>query len=281
MLDRTRSRAVCCGRGVARRADASGGTRLRRRRTDPRPAAGLQDNSFLIEEAYNQEAGVVQHVGSLPPAEPRLGVSPSTEEWPIRSQTHQFSYTRALSLAAQRGHAAASAISNSSYRYPGAQRDRDPAGIRSAIHASSCRPATTARGPAFDSYGYQINLPVSKIIADRVTHSRQRGPHLLFRRVRPAADELQPRRQHHLRGDARDQRAGRGARRVDRDRGSSMRAASSANSPSRCSPACRHAFNLEQGSQLVLGAGMPIQFTGRATRMSERWCSFPSSTSSR
>ena len=32
---------------------------------DPRPAAGLQDNSFLIEEAYNQEAGVVQHIMGL------------------------------------------------------------------------------------------------------------------------------------------------------------------------------------------------------------------------
>ena len=25
----------------------------------------IQDNSFLIEEAYNQEAGVVQHIGSF------------------------------------------------------------------------------------------------------------------------------------------------------------------------------------------------------------------------
>ena len=29
---------------------------------DPRPAKGIQDNSFFIEEAYNQEAGVVQHI---------------------------------------------------------------------------------------------------------------------------------------------------------------------------------------------------------------------------
>ena len=27
-----------------------------------RPAEGIQDNSFLIEEAYNQEPGVVQHI---------------------------------------------------------------------------------------------------------------------------------------------------------------------------------------------------------------------------
>jgi hypothetical protein len=29
---------------------------------DKRPAAAIQDNSFLIEEAYNQEEGVVQHI---------------------------------------------------------------------------------------------------------------------------------------------------------------------------------------------------------------------------
>ena len=32
---------------------------------DPRPAKGIQDNSFLIEEAYNQESGVVQHILNL------------------------------------------------------------------------------------------------------------------------------------------------------------------------------------------------------------------------
>jgi predicted mannosyl-3-phosphoglycerate phosphatase (HAD superfamily) len=33
--------------------------------TDDRPAKGIQDNSFLIEEAYNQEAGVVQGIATL------------------------------------------------------------------------------------------------------------------------------------------------------------------------------------------------------------------------
>jgi hypothetical protein len=29
-------------------------------------AKGIQDNSFFIEEAYNQEPGVVQHIFNLP-----------------------------------------------------------------------------------------------------------------------------------------------------------------------------------------------------------------------
>ena len=33
-----------------------------RRRCPPCPRRAIQDNSFFIEEAYNQEAGVVQHI---------------------------------------------------------------------------------------------------------------------------------------------------------------------------------------------------------------------------
>ena len=59
---------------------------------DPRPAAGIQDNSFLIEEAYNQEPGVVQHISSLRGQGGELFFN-FTQEWPVLSQRHQFSYT--------------------------------------------------------------------------------------------------------------------------------------------------------------------------------------------
>lgn len=54
----------------------------------------IQDNSFLIEEAYNQEAGVVQHISTWQ----RFKESKDwgygfTQEWPVMSQAHQFSYT--------------------------------------------------------------------------------------------------------------------------------------------------------------------------------------------
>lgn len=32
---------------------------------DP-PAKGIQDNSFFVEEAYNQEPGIVQHIINVP-----------------------------------------------------------------------------------------------------------------------------------------------------------------------------------------------------------------------
>ncbi len=59
-------------------------------------AKGIQDNSFLVEEAYNQEAGVVQHIINVPISFTRghAETSPSfTQEWPVFGQTHQLSYT--------------------------------------------------------------------------------------------------------------------------------------------------------------------------------------------
>src|SRR5262245_5706009 len=59
-------------------------------------AKGIQDNSFFVEEAYNQEPGVVQHILNVPIdfTNGSREIAPSfTQEWPVFSQTHQFSYT--------------------------------------------------------------------------------------------------------------------------------------------------------------------------------------------
>jgi hypothetical protein len=58
----------------------------------PRP---IQDNSFLIEEAYNQERGVVQHISALQ----RSGDAWTygfTQEWPVGGIRDQLSYSLAL-----------------------------------------------------------------------------------------------------------------------------------------------------------------------------------------
>ncbi len=60
----------------------------------PQETGPIQDNSFLIEEAYNQEAGVVQHISLL--ELPRHGDDWSfafTQEWPLGGQRHQLSFT--------------------------------------------------------------------------------------------------------------------------------------------------------------------------------------------
>ncbi|WP_415061292.1 transporter [Bdellovibrio sp.] len=56
-------------------------------------AAVVKDNSFLIEEAYNQEPGVVQFIQTYQYLDPvhEWGYS-FTNEIPVPDETHQFSY---------------------------------------------------------------------------------------------------------------------------------------------------------------------------------------------
>jgi len=65
-----------------------------------RPIDGIMDNSFLVEEAYNQEEGVVQHIANLvygfdkfSGAGARTFNFSFTQEWPVWGQAHQLSYT--------------------------------------------------------------------------------------------------------------------------------------------------------------------------------------------
>ena len=54
---------------------------------------GIQDNSFLMEEAYNQEEGVVQHINAFQRFRGGSWVGTFTQEWPVPRQAHQLSYT--------------------------------------------------------------------------------------------------------------------------------------------------------------------------------------------
>src|ERR1041384_2418257 len=87
--------AVCSVSFSARAAD-----------TEPsaprRPVEGIMDNSFLVEEAYNQEPGVVQHIFTTFYSVTRSAghdehawASAFTQEWPIFSQRHHVGRWRA------------------------------------------------------------------------------------------------------------------------------------------------------------------------------------------
>lgn len=57
-------------------------------------AVPIKDNSFLIEEAYNQEKNIVQHIffsqfeGSF-----KSFIQSFTQEWPVKDEHNQLSYT--------------------------------------------------------------------------------------------------------------------------------------------------------------------------------------------
>src|SRR2546430_13582464 len=54
----------------------------------------ISDNSFLMEEAYNQEPGVVQHISAFQLFRGADAWAYSfTEEWPLFGRTHQLSFT--------------------------------------------------------------------------------------------------------------------------------------------------------------------------------------------
>jgi hypothetical protein len=52
----------------------------------------IQDNSFLIEEAYNQEAGVIQHINTFTRSRNDDWLYTFTKEIPIPNQKHQLSF---------------------------------------------------------------------------------------------------------------------------------------------------------------------------------------------
>jgi hypothetical protein len=148
---------------------------------DPRPIAGLLDNSFLIEEAYNQEPGVVQHIATLQ-RQSRNWYFGFTQEWPIGSQTHQFSYTVPFSwirngndgLLPAQGFGDVTA----SYRYQAwtetATRPAFAPTLTLILPSGSQR-----KGLGDGSAGVEVLLPFSKIVSDRVAlHANVGATHL-------------------------------------------------------------------------------------------------------
>jgi hypothetical protein len=146
---------------------------------DTRLAKGVQDNSFLIEEAYNQEAGVVQHITNLRRQGHDWGLN-FTQEWPIRSQTHQFSYSVPyLWLKGDQGRLDGFGDIFLNYRYQ-------------ALTETSALPAFAPRlslilpsgdrdkGTGNESHGTQVNLPLSKIVGDRMTLHANAGATTYF-----------------------------------------------------------------------------------------------------
>ena len=146
---------------------------------DQRPAAGIQDNSFLIEEAYNQEAGVIQHTSTLR-RQRRDWFYTFTQEWPIGSQTHQFSYTLPYSRIRNNNNQLVHGPGDIeiNYRY---QAMMETATLPAfAPRLSMILPTGNKdKGTGTGSAGIQVMLPFSKIVSDRVTlHANAAMTHL-------------------------------------------------------------------------------------------------------
>jgi len=135
------------------------------RGAEPTAIDGIADNSFLVEEAYNQEPGVIQHIfNAVYSGDPkqRGWAFNFTQEWPVFSQDHQFSYTIPSYHVWEDGEAVrgiGDVLLN--YRYQLLEEgDRLPAFAPrfSLILPSGDRKKGTGDGVV----GYQWNLPFSK-----------------------------------------------------------------------------------------------------------------------
>ncbi len=133
------------------------------------PAApGIADNSFLIEEAYNQEPGVIQHISSFTRFGEGEWAYTFTEEWPAPSQKHQLSVTVPLLAAGEHTGIGDAGIN---YRYQALDGSR--AGVAFSPRLSLLFSTGDAdRGLGNGAAGLQVNLPVSVQRGSRfVTHT--------------------------------------------------------------------------------------------------------------
>jgi hypothetical protein len=120
----------------------------------------IQDNSFLIEEAYNQEPGVIQYIFTFS-KNGNASVATFTNEFPMGGQKHQFSYTLS-GLRVDGSSEFGAALIN--YRY-------QLAGDGTAQLAISPRASLIVPSDDDLDWGYELNVPVSYALNDRmVTH---------------------------------------------------------------------------------------------------------------
>lgn len=121
----------------------------------------IEDNSYFIEEAYNQEDGVVQHISNgYYTKDPIKNFMYSfTQEWPFFSQKHQLSYTIGYSWL---NSSAVKGIPDFllNYRYQLTGHDDF---ITMAPRFSLILPTGDSdKGLGNGVLGYQFNLPMSK-----------------------------------------------------------------------------------------------------------------------
>jgi len=135
-------------------------------RTSAEPFA-ITDNSFFVEEAFNQEPRVFQNiVGVLRGEESGAWAISFTQEWPAPSMRHQLSYTATL-VHVDDETGPGDALLN--YRYQ--LLEEGPGRPAMSPRVSLIVPVgDEERGLANGGWGLQFNLPVSKQMGDVYLH---------------------------------------------------------------------------------------------------------------
>ena len=152
-------------------------------RQSARAQEHISDNSFLIEEAYNQEPGVVQHIFNWAPTwdnvdDAREFTFLYLMELPIGGQTHQFSFTPMVFKDFSTAPAGSPPEEEGgwgdtlvNYRYQLAMEEEGSWMPAMAPRFSVILPTGDEdRGLGTGEAGYQFNLPISKELESFALH---------------------------------------------------------------------------------------------------------------
>lgn len=128
-------------------------------------APAIQDNSFLVEEAYNQEKSVVQHINTFSYYLNSHDWSYTfTQEWPVGGQRHQFSYTLAgvrPGAFSSQGAGVGDTLLNYRLQVIGSGDTR----VAFAPRLSAILPSGNSDlGRGYGGAGVQTNLPLSVVL---------------------------------------------------------------------------------------------------------------------
>lgn len=124
----------------------------------------IEDNSFLIEEAYNQEAGVIQHISAFQYMKGGTWLYTFTDEWPVPREKHQLSATIPVLNNGEAGFG--DVLLN--YRYQAILHTQLAFSPRFSLILPT---GNNKKGLGAGVPGYQISLPFSYLISHLlVTH---------------------------------------------------------------------------------------------------------------
>lgn len=149
----------------------------------PAPAAApqIQDNSFFIEEAYNQEAGVVQTIQTYTRVTGTGDwVYTLTQEWPVPDEKNQLSFTIPVQgLSGSTGVARGLGDIALNYRYQlvGDGKARVAVSPRATLLVPT---GDSTRALGSGGFGVQVSLPLSVALSERFVAHTNLGATRIF-----------------------------------------------------------------------------------------------------
>jgi DtxR family Mn-dependent transcriptional regulator len=126
----------------------------------------ITDNSFFVEEAFNQDPGVVQNIFGIYRPGDGSWVSAFTQEWPLIVHRHQISYTLPFTWSGS-----GSGLGDGAVHYRFQVLDETARHPAFSPRISLIVPTgSTSRGLGDGSAGWEVNLPFSKQFGDLYLH---------------------------------------------------------------------------------------------------------------